>query len=408
MKTRTIIAVALSILALAACKKDRKPQDPDGDGRGNEPVETPTNGLSVGATYFGDYYGKGFQDYILLFQLGEIGDDGAFALSGVELSLEVLTAQGGPTYFPEGVYEITNANFNTAGIVPSIEQKDEDGNTFYGDTYLYTQQDANNYWLEAVDEATLDVAVNGSQYTIKVNFTVGGEDYSYLYKGALPIENKASEQGDDEEPDGPEGDYDFVPDGAEAFNLGHEWGNDTDDWEVYLVNSKDDEEWIQFEFVTDASSKIDELPTGNFTVPADFYTSETILAGTLCPFYQLDDSNFGTYYVFGSWIWYSASAGNLRISKSGTNYTIELTFTDSDFDNAKVTSKYVGTVAVSTDYYNDGSNAQALNLKKALQASRKPAAKRTATNKRQVKSVCGNSRNPFAVIDLRGKLGNQY
>ena len=392
MKTSTIIAVALSILALAACKKDRNPHETGDNGRGNEPVETPTNGLSVSATYFGDYYGKGYQDYILLFQIGEIGDDGAFVLSGVELSLEVLTAQGGPTYFPEGVYEITNANLNAAGIVPSVEQKDDEGNTFYGDTYLYTQQDANNYWLEPVGEATLNVAVNGSQYTIKVDFTVGGEDYSYLYKGVLPIENRASDEGNEDVPDGPEGNYEFVPDGAEALNLGHMWGDDTDDWEVYLVNSRDDEEWIQLEFVTDAGSNIEQLPTGNFTVPADFYTSESVLAGTLCPYYQQDDSDLGTYYVFGNWIWYSASAGNLKISKSGNNYTIELYFTDSDFDNAKVTSKYVGTVAVSTEYYNDGSNAQTVSVKKALQASRKPAAKRTATNRRQVGSVCKSGR----------------
>ena len=393
MRTRTFIAIALSVLALAACKKDRKPQTRPDNGRDNTPVETPTNGLSVGATYFGDYYGKGFQDYILLFQLGEIADDGAFKTSGVELSLEILTATGGPTLFPEGEYQITNASFNTAGIVPSIEQKDENGNTVYGDTYLYTQQDADNYWLEPVDAATLNVSVNGSQYTIKVDFEVSGESYSYLYKGSLPIENKASSQGGgEEEPDGPEGDYNFVSDGAEAFNLGHEWGDDTDDWELYLVNSKDDEEWIVVEFVTDASTNIAELPTGNFNVPADFYTAETIVAGTLCPYYQVDEDNYGTYYVYGTWIWYTASAGNLKISKSGSNYTIELSFTSEDYDNAKVTSKYVGTVAVSTEYYNDGSTTQQLSLKKALQQSRKPAAKRSATHKRQVKSVCRSGR----------------
>ena len=394
MKTKTLVAVALSILALAACKKDRKPVDPDGDGRGKDPVETPTNGLSVGATYFGDYYGKGFQDYILLFQLGEIGDDGAFKTSGVELSLDVLTATGGPTLFPEGEYQITNANYNTAGIIPSVEQKDDEGNTTYGDTYLYTQQDADNYWLEPVDEATLNVSVNGSQYTIKVDFVVSGESYSYLYKGSLPIENKANQgdNPDDEEPDGPEGDYQFVPDGAEAFNLGHEWGEDTDDWELYLVNSKDDEEWIVVEFVTDASSNTAELPTGNFNVPADFYDTDTIVAGTLCPFYQIDEDNYGTYYVYGNWIWYAASAGNLKISKSADNYTVELSFTDADQGNAKVTSKYVGTVDVSTDYYNDGSTTQQLSLKKALRHSRRPAARRSATDKRQVKSVCRSSR----------------
>lgn len=337
-------------------------------------VSATMKGLTVSANYFGDYYGKGFHDYILLFQLKEIGNNGAFVLR--ELSLEVLTAQGAPTYLPEGVYEITNANFNTAGIVPSIEKKDKDGNTVFGETYLYSEDG-----LEAIDKAILTVAVNDSDYIINAEITAGGKDYSFYYYNALSIADHSQD-----EPDGPEGDYEFVPDGADAFNRGHEWGNDTDDWELYLVNSKDDREWIVVEFVTDARSNISELPTGNFNVPADFYTSDTILAGTLCPFYQIADDNYGTYYVYGNWIWYKASAGDLKISKSGDYYTIEISFTVADYDNAKVTAKYVGTVSISIENYNDGLQNQTA-IKKAMKPSKITFGKKAVRSKRQIKSV---------------------
>ena len=388
MNTKTIakaaLAAALTVFALTSCHKDRHRHDPERpDPDPVVPEEQVTEGLKIIATYFGDYYKNSFHDYILLFQLGETDEEGAFKTSGVELSLDILTAQGGPTYFPAGLYEISDANLNSAGIIPSIEEKDDEGNISYGDTYLYTQQDSENYWLEAVENATLDVAVNGSQYTIKVVFIVDGEEYSYLYKGTLAIADKSSSGEEPPLPDGPEGDYEFVPDGASAFNYGHEWGNDTDDWMIYLTNSKDEDEWLAIEIVADAASNISVLPTGNFNVPANFYDLDVIPAGTLCPLYTYDESYLGTFYAFGGMVWNSPTSGNLKISKSGDNYTIAISFIDGDYDNAQITSTYVGPVEVNTENYYDGSVSVA---RKAVPASKKVVAKRTSS-KRQLKSA---------------------
>ena len=382
---KTAAAIALTVFALAACKKDpRNPRDPKDNG--HEQEEQVTTGLSVKASYYGDYYGKGFQDYVLLFQLGEIGEDGYFTKSGVELSLDVLTADGGPTLFPAGTYEITDDKYNSAGIIPSIENKDDEGNTTYGDTYLYTQQDADNYWLEPLESAHLEVAVDGAQYTIRVKIEVDGEEYSYLYKGALAIEDEREDDPGNE--DGPEGDYDFKADCAAAYNLGHEWGDDTDDWIVYLENAKDEDEWIAIEFVSESGSNPEEIPTGNFIVPADFYDDDYVVAaGTLCPLYYYDDSYYGTFYVFGGEIWYSASSGSLNVSKSGSNYTFTLTFKDEDFENAKVTSTYTGKVEVDVSEYYDGA-LTARRLQKPVPAFRKVVVKRTGNKRQSVKAAC--------------------
>lgn len=380
--TKAAAAVALAVIAFASCNKNHR-HEPD-----RTPEEQVTAGLSVAATYFGDYYGKGFQDYILLFQIGEKDEEGYFKKSGVELSLDVLTATGGPTLFPEGIYEITDDKYNSAGIIPSIEQEDDEGNTVYGDTYLYTQQDADNYWLEPLKSAHLEVSVDGAQYTIKIKVEVGREEYTYLYKGALAIEDKSSEIDPGE--DGPEGDYDFKADSATAFNLGHEWGDDTDDWMIYLEKANTESEWVCIEVVAETGSNPEVLPTGNFVVPADFLEVDdyVVPAGTLCPLYQFGEDYYGTFYVFDDTIWYSATSGSAKISKSGNNYTISLSFRDEEYDGAKLTSTYTGTVDIDVSEYYDGT-VSLPRVKKAAPSYRRPAAMRsTTTTKRNTKAAC--------------------
>ena len=387
MNTKAIakaaFVAALAVFALVSCNKNRHKPGPEVPDEPVVPEEKVTEGLSVKATYFGDYYGKGFQDYILLFQLGELNEEGQFKTSGVELSLDVLTATGGPTLFPAGIYEITDEKYNSAGIIPSIPEG-EGEDTTYGDTYLYTQQDADNFWLEPLESAHLEVSVEGAQYTIKVEIVVKGEEYKYCYKGALPIEDKSKSTDPQEE--GPEGDYDFKADSAVAFNLGHEWSTDTDDWMVYLVNDNDENEWAVIEIVSE-SGNIEALPEGTFSVPADFYNEKyEIVAGIMCPLYQYEESYYGTYYVFGGQIWYSASSGNVKITKNGdNNYTVALSFLDEEYDNSQVTSTYSGEVAVDVSEYYDGSLTTA-RLRKAAPSFKKSVVKRS-DNQRQTKAA---------------------
>ncbi|MBP5488234.1 MAG: hypothetical protein J6X77_01550 [Bacteroidales bacterium] len=390
---KATVAIALTVFAFASCNHRRHdPERPDDKGKEDVPEEQVTAGLSVSATYLGDYYNNGFYDYILLFQIGEIGEDGYFTHGGVELSLDILTGEGGPSRFPAGIYEITNDKLNSAGIIPSIPDKDEEGNDVYGDTRLYTEQDAENYWLEPLQKAHLEVAVNGAQYTISVQFTVDGEDYSYLYKGALSITDRSGKEVDPGKDDGPQGDYDFKANAAYAFNNGHAWeGYDNiDEWTIELVTDADDAEWISIEFEAATTSNHEVLPTGTFVIPADFYDdSFDFVPGVLCPYYVYDGDEYGTMYIYGYQTWFAADSGNLQISQSGDNYTIALTFyTDEESGKVKVTSTYTGTVEVdASEYYDGDSSLTVAKARKTVPSIRKATVKKN-TNKREVKSAC--------------------
>lgn len=388
---KALVAAALTALALAACKKD--PKNPDDN---IDPQPIATKGLSVKATYFGDYYGKGFHDYILLFQLGEIGEDGYFKTSGVELSLDVLTATGGPTLFPAGTYEITDDKYNSAGIIPSIEGEDNEGNVTYGDTYLYTQQDADNYWLEPLQTAHLEVEMNGAQYTISVKVKVDGEEYSYLYIGALPIVDERENE-DPGTGEGPDGDYNFKPDQAYASNLGRSWTLETDDWEFEFDNSKNPDEWMSVEIVSAAASDITAIPTGTFSIPADFYDDEyEPVSGNLLPPYIWDNAYCGTFYGYGEEVWYIADSGNLKISKSGENYTFELSFKDNGdeelgYSPAKVTMTYTGKVEVDVSNWWDGvedeDEGSMLYVRKAAPSAKVKFGRKHTTHKSHFKAA---------------------
>ena len=385
---RTAALIALTLFAFAACKKGPKqPDDPRNNNNQDpapQPTEQVTPGLSVTASYFGNNYANDFHDYILVFQVGEIDESGYFKAGGVELSLEVLTATGSSAMFPAGIYELTDNKHNSAGIVISEKSTDDKGNVSYGDTYCYTEQDADNYWLEPVDFAHLDVEVNGAQYTIKVNFKVGEEELTYLYKGALAIydERPASQTGE-----GPEGDYDFKADGIEVYNDGFAWTDNTYEWEVYFTNSKDENEYVVAQFIGAATTDEEALPTGTFMVPKEFDIDDLTyipVPGTLCPTYPYANSYYGTYYSFGEWlVYYSAMSGNLNISKSGNLYTFSLSFTSEEGE--KVTVNYTGEIEVDLNYFIDSEDDS--NLLKAKKAPQKLISKKI-NNTRHAKAAC--------------------
>ena len=405
-------AIALTAFAFAACNRDRhNPDDPNYNGRDPQPSEEVTAGLSVKATYFGDYYENGYHDYILLFQLGEIGEDGYFKTSGVELSLEVLSATGGATLFPAGIYDLTDDQHNAAGIVPSKPKLDEDGNpvlddkknVIYEDTYLYTEQDADNYWLEPLEAARLEVEMNGAQYTMKVKVKVNGEEYSYLYKGALPITDESNSVNPEPGEDGPDGDYDFKADQAYARNLGRAWDDEegphvTDDWEFEFYNSKNDNEWMSVEIIAPAASNIEEIPTGTFSIPANFDDPDyVVVAGNMLPPYLYDGDYCGTFYAYGEYVWYTACSGSIKITKSGDNYTFELSFKDDGDEEvgyapARVTMTYTGKVVVDVSEWwdeveDEEESGNMMRIRKAVPSFKVKVCRRPA-NKRPVKAAC--------------------
>lgn len=353
---------------LPSCSKDNKDPYPN-KGDNGETESGITEGFTASVTYCGDYYNTGFHDYVIVLQAGEIDNDNMFVNGGIELSLDVLTAQGGATYFPSGTYTLLpkDTKFNAAGIVPSIKETDDDGNVSYGFTYLYTEKDAKNYWLEPIDDTRLEVSSSGSEYTIKVGFTVGTEKYSYEYTGNLAFYAMEDNGGDNGDSDDITGDIEFVASSVEAYNYGDAFGNGADDFLLYL-DQGDETEYISIEFTHPSSGDRTTLPTGEWSIPSNFFDVEEIDTDILLPYFYFEgyeDYTYGTTYCYNSNLIYGATSGTLKITKSGDNYSIALKFSDSYSDNAEVTCKYTGSVTVDDSEYYDGTETSALSVKKS-------------------------------------------
>lgn len=367
---------AVFATVLSSCSKDNKDPYPNKGDNNGETESGITEGFTASVTYCGDWYETGFHDYVIVLQSGNVDDDNMFVNGGIELSLDVLTAQGGATYFPSGTYTLLpeDTKFNAAGIVPSIKETNEDGSFSYGYTYLYTEKDANNYWLDPLDDARLEVSSSGSEYTIKVDFTIGTENYTYKYKGNLAFYTIEDNGGDDDDNDDtPIGDIEYIAGYVEAANFGDAFGNGADDYLLYL-DQGDETEYIQVEFTNPSGSDPAALPTGEWTIPSNFFDVEGIDTDILLPYFYFEgyeDYSYGTTYCYGGNLIYGATSGTLKITKSGDEYSIDLKFYDSYSDDAEVTCKYTGAVNVDISDYDDGTaavsklSAKKANVKKA-------------------------------------------
>lgn len=366
---KSVITAAVFAVALSSCSVEDKAPYPN-IGENGTTDNVISDGFNASVTYCGDFYNTGFHDYVIVLRLGRVDDDNMFVNGGIELSLDVLTAQGGATYFPNGTYTLLpeDTKFNAAGIVPSIKSINEDGNVSYGYTYLYTEKDANNYWLEPLGNVRLGVSSSGSEYTIKVDFTIGHEEYSYQYEGNLAFYTMGDDNGDTT----PTEDFEFIASSIEAANLGNEFENGADDYLLYL-DQGDESEYVQVEFTHTAGNNPAVLPTGEWTIPSNFFEVEGVPADILLPYFCFDgyeDEAYGTTYCYGGNLVYGATSGTLKISKSGDEYNIKLKFYDSYSDDAKVTCSYTGPVSVDTGNYDGGTKAAS-----KLSAKKSPAKK---------------------------------
>ena len=173
MKTLSITKIAamsLLVLGLLACRKEKPAPQPQPGPEQDPVIPEFTEGLRVVADYYADAYDCGYDDYALYFQLGETDSEGKFINDGIELSLDILVAEGSPTMFPAGKYYLTDGSYRSAGILPSVpttlkEYLINNGMSLegytaaelasvvdYGYTSFYVQTSADKWWLAAVDE----------------------------------------------------------------------------------------------------------------------------------------------------------------------------------------------------------------------------------------------------------------
>lgn len=299
-------------LSVVSCGDRHKPQ----------PVDRPTPGLRVSADYYGDYYGTGYNNFILLFQIGDVDSEGHFINGGEEVSLDILAANGSVTSFPAGKYKLTNDNHNAAGIIPSTP----DGEGGYGATYSYVEENQWSYSMDPLSYAELDVTVKGAEYRMVLTFSIGKDTFKYIYSGPLAIYDRSV--------------LEFDPVGGVLVgNYGDAWGDNTTDWYIYCMG-EDDSDYVCIELV---SAKGTKVAAGNYSVPANFFESGEIKPLTMCPLYEIEGEFGGTCYVRSNEIWYAATSGTCKVSHSSFNTTLDLEFHDEEYDGT-VKMKFSGPI----------------------------------------------------------------
>lgn len=355
-KFMRLVCASLCVAAVSACHV--KIHGPIGQGPDQDIDDQLTEGLRVSADFFGDYYGSGYNNFILLFQIGKIDPvSNKFIGYGEEVSIDLLTVGGSKNELPVGTYYIGNRNHNAAGIVPStpwtvrddLLDKGVDISGYpesaldevinWGNTYLYRQSNSENYSLSPLDDAKLLISRRGGQYYFSLEIESGYDDYDYYYIGPLSIVDRSQEL------EAKEVVFNRIG-GISARYEGDVWGIGASTWNLFLDNADRPNEFLSIEWTTSAVGT--QVPVGSYNIPKDFYTTK--YKNMLHPLYYSDDVVYGTYYgrenqdgTFDILYAPEDERGWLAIDKKGDVYTISLNFYDKEM-NVDFSCDYIGTI----------------------------------------------------------------
>lgn len=191
------------------------------------------------------------------------------------------------------------------------------------------------YAVVCPDAGYVEISKSGDTYTFKITYI--DQTYEGVFNGSFT--------GQLEEEETPAiGDETAVFTQCEAVFYG-EYGG-TGDWGIYLGDSKTDMSdlsggaWAMIEIYTSSTSYSSTLPTGTFAI------NDTEQAGTAASIYEDGDYCYGTMYGVGDNIYVGATRGSVKISRNGTDYTIEMDFIDDDYGTS-FNSTYNGKVSIS-------------------------------------------------------------
>lgn len=209
------------------------------------------------------------------------------------------------------------------------------------------------------EQGTVDITLNGSEYTINAVVTAGGKEYKFRYTGAVTLKD-VKDAGDP-----PAQDYTEVDLGKELTQGYFEFDGDiyktdgaSNNWLIYLADSRVDfskqnlvgpGKILMLELNT-APSAGNVLPAGTFNIlsPLDITSAASLTPFTVVPgLVKKDGSVYGSWYletdtqggVFQPL--YSAQGGTVSVRKTGDTYTIDFDIKDDDY-KISVKGSYTG------------------------------------------------------------------
>lgn len=174
--------------------------------------------------------------------------------------------------------------------------------------YSYQEGDAEPQYIMA-EQGTVDITLNGSEYTINAVVTAGGKEYKFRYTGAVTLKD-VKDAGDP-----PAQDYTEVDLGNELTQGYFEFDGDiyktggvSNNWLIYLADSRVDftkqklvgpGKILMLELNT-APSDGKVLPAGTFNVlnPMEITAAASLTPFTVVPGLAAEDGSiYGTWYM---------------------------------------------------------------------------------------------------------------
>lgn len=325
-------------------------------------VEEEFNGIvatTAGGYYCGDQYENGYDNDFLFLLSGNVKEGGvSLAGKGTALWLDLNLPKTGATTLPAEHY------------IPLLSDDQDQSYTWLPGTdmgawgiigsfiYSYQEGDAEPQYIMA-EQGTVDITLNGSEYTINAVVTAGGKEYKFRYTGAVTLKD-VKDAGDP-----PAQDYTEVDLGKELTQAYLEFDGDvyktggvSNNWLIYLADSRVDfskkdlvgpGKILMLELNT-APSAGNVLPVGTFNIlsPLDITSAASLTPFTVVPgLVKKDGSVYGSWYletdtqggVFQPL--YSAQGGTVSVRKTGDTYTIDFDIKDDDY-KISVKGSYTG------------------------------------------------------------------
>lgn len=343
-------------------------------------VEEEFNGIvatTAGGYYCGDQYDNGYDNDFLFLLSGNVKEGGvSLAGKGTALWLDLNLPKTGATTLPAEHY------------IPLLSDDQDQSYTWLPGTdmgawgiigsfiYSYQEGDAEPQYIMA-EQGTVDITLNGSEYTINAVVTAGGKEYKFRYTGAVTLKD-VKDAGDP-----PAQDYTEVDLGKELTQAYLEFDGDvyktggvSNNWLIYLADKQvnfassplSGPGKIMMLELNTAPSAGKELSEGTYNVlnPEEIKSAASLAPFTVVPGLVSDNSVYGTWYLatetkggqFQPLC--GAQKGTVSVKKSGQTYTIDFDVTDDDY-KISVKGSYTGVPS----FYDGTATTSSLSTKAA-------------------------------------------
>lgn len=343
-------------------------------------VEEEFNGIvatTAGGYYCGDQYDNGYDNDFLFLLSGNVKEGGvSLAGKGTALWLDLNLPKTGATTLPAEHY------------IPLLSDDQDQSYTWLPGTdagswgifgsfiYSYQEGDAEPQYIMA-EQGTVDITLNGSEYTINAVVTAGGKEYKFRYTGAVTLKD-VKDAGDP-----PAQEYTEVDLGKELTQGYFEFDGDiyktggvSNNWLIYLADKQvnfassplSGPGKIMMLELNTAPSAGKELSEGTYNVlnPEEIKSAASLAPFTVVLGLVSDNSVYGTWYLatetkggqFQPLC--SAQKGTVSVKKSGQTYTIDFDVTDDDY-KISVKGSYTGVPS----FYDGTATTSSLSTKAA-------------------------------------------